>query len=280
MSKGFLVFAEDAQVKKYTRCAYALGLSLKKHMPDANISLVTNNTVPDKYVTLFDNVIEIPWYDKNKGNTHFRVEDRWKLYHASPYDETILLDADMLVLSNLDHYWEYLNKYDLFFTNNVLDYRGKVITNRYYRKTFDANNLPNYYFGLCYFKKSELAKEFFKWVEDITNNWQLFYGKFVNNNYPKAPSMDVTVSLATKIMDCEKYTSHNFSPVTFTHMKPMIQGWESATDSWQDSISHYFNDRCDLKIGNYQQYGVFHYTEYSFLNTSMLNQLERMVGIN
>lgn len=280
MNKGFLIFAEDSKIKRYTKCAYALALSIKNHMPDASITIVTNNDIPSKYKLVFDNVISIPWYDMNKGNSTFMTEERWKLYHCSPYEETIVLDADMLVLSNLDTYWDYLKKYDLFFTSNVLDYRGNAVKSRYYRKTFDANNLPNFYFGLAYFKKSDFSKEYFQWVEDICNNWELFYGKFVNENYPKTPSMDVNVSLAAKILDCESTVSNPNSMITFTHMKPMIQNWEKTTESWQDSVGSYFDEQCRLKIGNFQQTGIFHYTEYSFLNDNILNALEKRLGVS
>lgn len=281
MNKGFLIFAQDAAIKKYTKCAYALALSIKKCMPNASISIVTDNQLPQKYKLVFDNVIPTPWRDFSQTtSTTYKTEDRWKLYHCSPYDETIVLDADMLVLSNLDHWWDYLEKYQVFLTSSVKDYRSNNVIGRYYRKTFDANNLPDFYSGVMYFKKCDFAKEFFKWVEDINNNWQLYYGKFVSQNYPKVPSMDVSVSLAAKILNCENDISHQGSLVTFTHMKSYIQGWELASDSWQDSVGAYFNSNCELKIGNYQQYGVFHYTEYSFLNDTMINQLEKSLGIN
>lgn len=279
MSKGYLIYAQDAKVKKHTRCAYALALSIKNYMPNASISLVTNDSLPSKYKIVFDNIIPIPWYDNNKKSTVYKTEDRWKLYHASPYDETIVMDADMMVLSSLDHWWDYLNNFDLFFTSHVLDYRGNLVRNRYYRKAFDSNLLPDYYFGLSYFKRSDFAREYFQWIEDISNNWELFYGKFVSVNYPKQPSMDITVSLVAKILDCIIETSHSKSNITFTHMKPMIQSWEDATESWQDSVGVYFNEHCDLKIGNFQQTGVFHYTEYSFLNDYIISQLEKINGV-
>ena len=280
VTKGFLIFAEDSKLKKYTRCAYALALSIKNHMPDANISLVTNNDIPSKYNIIFDKIISIPWYDKNKANSTFKTEERWKLYHCSPYDETIILDADMLVLSELNNYWKALTSYDLFLPSNVLDYRGNIVKSRFYRKLFDSNNLPNYYFGLCYFKKTDFSKDYFKWLEDISNNWELFYGRFVTQNYPKTPSMDVTVSLTAKILNCESLISDENSIVTFTHMKPMIQGWESPTDSWQDSVGSYYDEQSRLKIGNFQQTGIFHYTEYSFLTENILSTLEKRIGIN
>ena len=60
MSKGYLIFAQDAAIKKYTKCAYALALSIKKHMPDASISIVTDNQLPQKYSLVFDNIIPVP----------------------------------------------------------------------------------------------------------------------------------------------------------------------------------------------------------------------------
>jgi hypothetical protein len=162
----------------------------------------------------------------------------------------------------------------------VKDYRNNTITGRFYRRAFDSNNLPNFYSAVMYFKKSDFSKVFYAWIEDINNNWQLFYGKFVSKNYPKVPSMDINISLASKILNCEDLVSHKKSPVTFTHMKPMIQNWEHTTESWQDSIGSYFNDKCELKIGNYQQYGVFHYTEYTFLTDNIVNQLEHWLGVS
>lgn len=280
MSKGYLIYATDAKLKKYTRCAYALALSIKNQMPDASISLVTDNDIPSKYKLVFDNIIDIPWKNKNTSSSILKVEDRWKLYHCTPYEQTILLDSDMLVLSDLSHWWNYLGKYNAYFTSDVKDYRGKTITGRYYRKAFDSNNLPNFYFGLCYFQKNDFSKEYFQWVEDVCKNWELFYGKFVSHNYPKYPSMDITASLVAKILDCENETTSKNSVITFTHMKPMIQGWENPTESWQDSVGAYFDKNCNLKISNYAQTGIFHYTEYSFLNDNIINTLEKNLGIN
>lgn len=280
MSKGYLIYATDSKIKKYTKCAYALALSIKNQMPSASVSLITDDDIPKKYQVIFDNIIEIPWKNQNLKKSDLKVEDRWKLYHCSPYDETIILDSDMMVLSDINHWWEHLKKYDIFFTSQVNTYRGKIATGRFYRKTFDANVLPNYYFGLCYFKKTDFSKEYFKWIEDVTNNWELFYGRFLNHNYPGFPSMDVTTSLVAKMLDCEIETSKKNSIVTFTHMKSMIQEWENPTESWQDSVGVYFNEQCHLKIGNYQQSGIFHYTEYSFLNDYMINQLEKNLGLN
>ena len=49
----------------------------------------------------FDQIIPIPFGDA-ADDSEWKVENRWKIYHASPYDETIVMDTDMLVLQNID----------------------------------------------------------------------------------------------------------------------------------------------------------------------------------
>jgi len=57
-------------------------------------------------------------------------------------------------------------------------------------------------------------------------------------------------------------------------MKSRIQGWTEPSDSWMQSVAAYFDDNCGLKIGNFQQQGVFHYTEKDFLDDKILKKLE------
>ena len=118
MTKGYLILAQNSDVN-YIRQAYALALSIKKFQPTFNnVSLVTNDSVPNEYLPAFDNVLEIPFGDHAK-DSNWKVENRWKLYHATPYDETIVLDADMLFLENMESLWNYVKDKNLFFTSTV-----------------------------------------------------------------------------------------------------------------------------------------------------------------
>ena len=277
MTKGYVVLAQNTDTIDYIRQAYALALSLKLSQRSvSNISIITDDVVPEEYKSVFENIIPIPWGDA-AVNSRFKVENRWKIYHASPYDQTVVLDTDMLVLDDLSSFWDTFEHYDVYYTGKVLDYRNKTVTSDYYRKAFTANQLPNLYSGLHYFKKSDFAKEFYSWVEVITNNWELFYGKFVSEHYPDRASMDITASLAAKVMDVtEQVTNIQHDPVTFIHMKSRIQGWSQPADSWMQSVAVYFDDLCKLKIANYQQQGVFHYTEKDFLTDKIVSKLETL----
>ena len=122
MSKGFIVFAQNTDSVDYITQAYALALSIKISQRDiTNISLVTNDTVSKKYQKVFDQIIPIPWV-KESNNDPLKAEHRWKLFHVTPYDETVVLDTDMLLLEDISHWWNYCNNYDFNFCSRIKNY--------------------------------------------------------------------------------------------------------------------------------------------------------------
>jgi len=268
-TKGYLILAQNNSSNDYVRMAYVLALSIKISQKEvSSVSLITDvpDAVPAHYKEVFDHVIEIPWYD-DALDSEWKIENRWKIYHVTPYEETVLLDADMLFLTNIDNWWNYLSKnYDLFITSNVMTYRNEIVTGNYYRKVFVDNNLPNTYSAFTYFKKSEIAEEFWTLVEIIAKNWEEFYDKFLSKCKPKNLSMDVVFALAIKILDIEDKITSTFNYPTFVHMKSRVQNWYTVTDDWMDYGGVYLNKHGSLKISNYQQTGIFHYTENKFLN--------------
>jgi len=173
----------------------------------------------------------------------------------------------MLFLTNIDNRWKYFTEnYDLFIASNVSTYRNEIVTGDYYRKAFINNNLPNTYSAFTYFKKSKLAEEFWTLVEIIVKNWKEFYDKFLLNSKPTHLSIDVVFALAIKILDIEESVTTKFDYPMFVHMKSRIQNWYTVTDNWMDHGGVYLTKQGSLKISNYQQTGIFHYTEKDFLN--------------
>ena len=95
------------------------------------------------------------------------------------------------------------------------------------------------------------------------------------------PSMDISAAIATNIMDIEHLiTNKKVKNPSFIHMKPKIQNWtENFQYRWQDRIGVYLDDELNLKIGNYTQTGIFHYTEKDFVNKHIINKYEKYLGI-
>ena len=273
MSNGFCLLAQNNSTTDYVRQAYALALSIHKVNKGQLVPLITNDPVPEEYKKVFDKSIEIPWGDSASEN-EWKIDNRWKVYHITPYTNTIVMDVDMLVLHDITRWWDKLEKKELFFVSNVKNYRNDIVTSRYYRKTFDENTLPNLYSGCYYFKKSNYAYEFFNILELVMKNWKLFYGKYADNYHQKWCSFDVSCSIASKILDNSFEITDPNSIITFTHMKPHCQDWYEVPDKWTNVLGTYITKDKTMLIGNFLQQNVLHYVEPEFLTDRVIKQLE------
>lgn len=271
--KGFLIYAEG---EHYVKQAYLAALSIRASGNEFPVSLVTNNTLNAKQRAIFDQIIDIPWYVES--NTVLKTENRWKMYHASPYYETIVLDSDTLVLQNLHSFWNFLNNYNIYFPTRVFTYRKEPVQSDYYRKAFAANSLPNFYNCVHYFKKSDWSKQFFEWVQTVSDNWELFYGKFCAEYYPKEPSMDITTAIASKILDCDlEISNQKQTAPEIVHLKPQVQNWRMPKNRWQNKVGVYLTEDLQLKIGNHRQDSVIHYTEKDFCTDDKIAKYEKQL---
>lgn len=259
-------------IEDYVQQACILAKTLKRHCPDENISIITNDEISPVDRKLFDHVLPIPFADDAENST-WKVENRWKMYECTPYLQTIVMDTDMLILEDISRWWNYLDRYDLFFTSTVKTYRNEEVIGDAYRKVFTANSLPNIYTGLHYFRKSKTAETFYNMLEVICKNWNQFYNEFLPHNTPSSVSIDVSAALAVLLLDTEHEVTNNSLPISFVHMKPNIQNWKKFAASWQNSVPPYINSAGELKIGNMLQNGVFHYTENNFVETSGIENL-------
>lgn len=275
MSNGICLVAQNNKTTDYIRQAYALALSILANSPRTNVSLITNDDVNPTYQKVFDKIIPIPWGDSAKNN-QWKIDNRWKVYHVTPYENTVVMDVDMLVLDNISTIWQDFKKSpSLLFTKNVKTYRNELITSRYYRRAFDSNNLPNAYSGLYQFSKSDETKTFFVLLDVIMQNWQTFYNKFAPNSRQDWCSVDLSVAIALKILDMQGYYLDK-SLLTFTHMKSRLQNLNNPPVKWTDALSVDFGDN-GLYINGYKQSSVLHYVEDEFLTNNMLAWLEEKV---
>lgn len=277
MSKGFLILAQNSDSVDYVRQAYALALSIKATQKEVtSVSLITNDPVSEEYKTVFDNIIEIPWGDV-AYNTKWKIENRWKVYHVSPYDETIVLDSDMLFLDDVSRWWEYCSTSNLKFCTTIKNYKNEVISeDNYHRSAFIKNGLSNPYVALYYFKKSEFTHEYFKTLEFVVNNWEYCYKKFAPEKMQTWLSIDMSSAVAIKMLGIEDCVD-SASPLEFVHMKPAIQGIYPVPTSWQNVLYCDFNNG-SLIVGNYKQHNLFHYVEKDFLSDTIINSLKELVN--
>jgi len=259
INKGFVIFAYG---EKYVRQARLLALSLRKNSIYP-VSLVTDDANINE--NIFDSVIEFPILNGNRYQTNARCQ----VFELSPYNETIVLDSDCLVLDDIDYFWNTIDN-DIFYTTSAYTYRGNKINSDFYRKALTNNHLPNCYNAFFYFKKTNKTERFYNLLKDINKDWNTFYSLFCKDNTPSAPSMDISTAIALKISN---YNNNSNLPF-LTHMKPAVQGWNDVPDLWTNKINTYIDENCNIKIGNYLQKGILHYCEDEFVTDKLVERFE------
>jgi hypothetical protein len=261
---NFTFLAQNNDQDNYVRQAELLAMSIRHSNPDSKICLITNEDTEWIKEHLFDDIVPIPWEDKADEHK-WKVQNRWKIYHACPYDETFVLDTDMLVLHDLTNWWKLMQNYEVFYTINVTDYKQCKLNTTYYRKMFIQNDLPDIYVALHYFKKSDFAKKFYTCLEEVMKNWEYYYEKYAPKKMQKFLSVDVCTAITIRVLGVEdKVTNAVTSFPTFVHMKPYAQPWKTQTKKWQDRITCFVNDDKQMRVGGHLQNTVFHYTEKDF----------------
>lgn len=265
-SRGFVIYADGSE---YLKQAYLAALTIKCKNKQA-VSLITteNNFISQKLYKLFENVIVVDSMPENRYHTLNRA----RIYDYTPYRSTIVLDSDTIVLDNLDHIWNLIDKYDFYYPLTAYNYRGNEITNCVYRKAFTTNKLPNIYSGIYYFKKTDNSRHFFNLIKLVANNWKNFYDIFLKEKQPKNPSMDVITAIVFKMLDINNFNKNFFH---FVHMKTKSQDWRYLNgNSWLSNIEFYLDNEFNFFVGNYKQNGIFHYVENDFLSDDLIAKFE------
>lgn len=282
MSRGYITIAINSGTEDYIKSAYGLALSLKATQKDVNaLSIVVENEklVPKQYRKAFDKIIVLP--NKNLSvNTTWKVENYYQLYEASPYDETVTLDADMLFVSDVSNWWNDMCRYDVDVTTHVYNYRGEIIKNNCLRKDFYRVGLPDVHNGFLYFKKSTLASKLFKQIEKYASDWEITTKRIYGLDMVHYSS-DSALNIAIKELGIESECIHDESFPTFVHMKTVLQGWKNATSKdWTKYVNYEFDKNMGLKIDGFTIRYPFHYHNRNFISEDLIKQYEEFLEVS
>jgi hypothetical protein len=275
MKFGYLLIVSENESADYLQLAYGLALSIKNTQKPGydQVAIVLDDKNKLKRFNsswVFDHVIE--WAEKD-----FWDGRSW-MDQLSPFDATICLDVDMLFLRDYSHWVDYfLENSELYVANKSYTYRGELVDDRFYRKTFIKNDLPNLYSMYTFFKKeSRLASSFFDVGRQIISNPTEFANIFLSEYKPRIIGTDEAFALSAKILGISDTISYPLEFPRIVHMKPMIQNWPWPADCWSDHVGFYFNRKGQLKIGNYHQSDIVHYVEKNKINDEIINILEEI----
>jgi len=180
MSKGILVFARNSNTLNYISQAKDLAKRAKQHL-DLPVSLVTDKeSCEDADLSAFDKVIILENTVDNNFKTHYdgsgtSVKSLWKnnsrslAYELTPYDETLMLDTDVVICNN--NFLQCFNQ-----SNNFLIYKQchnlvDMTTGIEFERISDIS--IDFYWATCvFFRKVYSNKIFFDLLKHIQENYQ------------------------------------------------------------------------------------------------------------
>lgn len=244
--QGYIIPAWNVGSQDYVDCARALAKTLLQQNPEARICLLTNEPyAADQHLFAYTHVVE------NINITNPWAND-WMVFSQTPFRETIKLEADMLIATPIDHWWDLFRHRDVVVSTGCRTWLGRVSTARHYRRCFDENNLPDVYNAITYWRRSETAQEFFNLVRDIFANWDQF--KTLIKFPESVPSTDLVYAMAAEILGREQVTMPFADYPQIVHMKRHHAGTE--TEDWMKELTWEANP---YRINTHAQWGAVHY---------------------
>ena len=175
MSKGILIFALNSAEIDYVKVAKVTA-ALAKSALNLPVTLITNEDVTDE---IFNNVIkvsDINGQQRTVISSNEKIQIDWKnqnrvdAYALSPYDETLLIDADYFIFND-DLLKLFDTSVDFLAFDNATD-----ITNftRLENIRLSSISITMYWATVIYFKKSVFADAMFSMMTLIRNNYNYY----------------------------------------------------------------------------------------------------------
>jgi hypothetical protein len=257
--RGYLIVASNNNIVNYVECARTLAKSIRLCMPSSKICLLTDSILDDD---LFDYVREFPYGDQSADN-EWKLNNDWQVFHSTPFRQTIKLEADMLVTTDISHWWTMLEHKDVVIALGCRDYKNNKSSERYYRKLFDLNKLPDVYNAITYWRYSKLSMQFFELVKLIFENWD-DYKTLLKGAFNEVATTDVVYAMVAVILGVDKVTLPGVvSYPSIIHMKKHIN--KLSSDEWHKQLVWELSH--DFRINTISQRYPFHYNQKEFATT-------------
>lgn len=249
--RGYLIIAQDNPTTDYLSCARLLARSLRQHDTKNKICLLTDQ-IPAN-VDEFDSVRTFPFGDQS-GDSEWKLHNDWQCFYASPFRQTIKIEADVVVPHDISHWFDLLQTRDIVLTIGARNFRGNPAQSRYYRKIFDENQLPDVYNAITYWRLSKTAQDFFNLVKEIFSNWHEVT-KILKFGQDQPLNTDLAYAIAATLIGPEECTLPLDVP-SLIHMKSQIN--DLISEDWTKELIWEISPG-SLRINTLEQQWPFHY---------------------
>lgn len=285
MTKGVLVFARNNNDIDYVKQSIFFAKQVKKHL---NLPVAIATDIPDYlkdnypyYKKYIDYIIPLDFTTKftyktyhdgvvSKKKLEFKNDNRCLAYDISPFDETLLLDSDVIVndkkflfcFNQPHNFLIYDNAYDLANFRDVTEF-----------EYISDTSVKFYWATAVFFRKTEENKIFFDLVAHIKDNYahyntvfQLPYNVFRN---------DHAFSIAIHIMS--GYNKGDFArpmpgKLYYTTDKDILIDYVDNSFKFLIEKEKYFGEYTPIKFSNNTVHIMNKYSLNSFIDGVLINE--------
>lgn len=175
MTTGALIFAFNNEATDYVRMAAWSAENIRRHL-NIPVAVVTDADTADPRLKAFDQVIHARpesggtrWFEDYAHTVTWHNAGRVNAYNLTPWDHTLVLDADYVVAcSDLKLILEY--------NTDFMCHRTAVNLNTGYPFTglnvFGRHDMPMWWATVMLFRRSNTAQYIFDCMQMIRNNWE------------------------------------------------------------------------------------------------------------
>jgi hypothetical protein len=181
MTTGALIFARNNEHTDYVAMARWSARNIRRHL-GIPTHIVTDDSRTDSGTRHFTNVGQVTWHNTN----------RMDAYQLSPWDRTLVLDADYVVASDqlrslLDCNEDFLAHRWAYDVTNINNFEGL--------NWFGDVTMPMWWATVMVFNKSKQAELIFKTMAMIRDNWTHYRNIYKISNTTYRNDYALSISL-------------------------------------------------------------------------------------
>jgi hypothetical protein len=222
LPRGYLIYAHNNSIIDYASLAVCNALLVKKHLIENKVALVTDSHTANYMEGLYDpSILRLAFdriiYDDSITNSavrryhdtrytpltaEYHNTNRPNALDLSPFDETVLIDSDYLILDNtMDLVW---NNVEDFMCNRETSDLDHKLNNFGFDNRFSDMSIPLYWATAVYFRKTEKSKLIFQMMNFIKENYayyQYLYQFAPSGYFRNDHALSIAIHLLNNLME-------------------------------------------------------------------------------
>lgn len=265
MTRGVVLFAFNSPTFNYYNMAEFTAKRVNYFL-NLPVTLITDQkSIPEQSTYKFDNIIFVDSDSNNKlfGNVWIN-KGRYRAYELSPYDETLLLDVDYVVNSNL-----LLKTFDLmddFICHESVNYLMNVYG---VKENLSEYSFPSLWATAVAFKKTKRVKQIFDCLKMVQENYQHYSDihKFDSETFRN----DYGLTLAWRIVNGHTYVKSDIIPWNLMHIGLKTAIYKNSKDFYDTEYTVIFDRWKQGKLK--KEYIVVKDCDFHVINKELLGDI-------